>query len=112
MEQFLSKIKSNQEISFQETITVIEKNFDFTPTAFQNGHQQNAPGENNGSCKIFSFAKLNNLSKEETLSLFGDYYKDVLNTPEANDHQNIRNFMIYGWDGISFEAEALAPKSV
>ncbi|WP_228411668.1 HopJ type III effector protein [Chryseobacterium sp.] len=28
-------------------------------------------------------------------------------TRNVNDHQNIRNFMEFGWDGISFEGEAL-----
>ncbi|MEG0198898.1 MAG: HopJ type III effector protein, partial [Acinetobacter sp.] len=34
----------------------------------------------------------------------------VLATPEATDHQNIRQFMLNGWDGIQFESEALAAK--
>ncbi|WP_228411669.1 HopJ type III effector protein [Chryseobacterium sp.] len=28
-------------------------------------------------------------------------------TINVNDQQNIRNFMEFGWDGISFEGEAL-----
>ena len=106
---FLEQLQANpKSITFQETIQVIEANYDFTPTAFQNGNQNNNVGENNGSCKIFAFAKLNNLSKEATLACFGAYYfKDVLQNPEAPDHQNIRNFMQFGWDGIQFEEEAL-----
>ena len=96
--------------SFPETIAHIDKNYIFTPTTFKNGNQINNAGENNGSCKIFAFAQLNNLSKEETLSLFGDFYQDVLNTPDATDHQNIRNFMIFGWEGIQFEGEVLRAK--
>ena len=38
--------------SFPETITYIDENFTFTPTAFKNGNQINHAGENNGSCKI------------------------------------------------------------
>jgi len=96
--------------SFPETITYIDENYTFTPTTFKNGNQINHAGENNGSCKIFAFAKLQQFTKEETLALFGDFYQDVLNTPEAADHQNIRNFMIFGWDGIHFEGEALQVK--
>lgn len=49
--------------------------------------------------------------KEETLALFGDFYRnDVLKNPGGNDHQNIRNFMEFGWDGILFEGEALREK--
>jgi hypothetical protein len=28
-------------------------------------------------------------------------------TINANDQQSIRNFMVFGWEGISFEGEAL-----
>ena len=109
---FLEKLKQTPEaISFTETIAVIEKNFTFIPTAFQNGSQHNAEGENSGSCKLFAFAQLQNLSKEETLTCFGAYYfEEVLRNPEGTNHQNIRNFMKTGWDGIQFEGEALTLK--
>lgn len=96
--------------SFPETIAHIDENYIFTPTTFKNGNQINNAGENNGSCKIFTFAKLHQLTKEETLILFGDFYQDVLNTPDATDHQNIRNFITFGWDGIQFEGVALELK--
>ena len=109
---FLEQLQANpKSITFQETIQVIEANYDFIPTVFQNGNQYNKAGENNGSCKIFAFAKNQNLKKEETLACFGAYYfEDVLKNPEATDHQNIRNFMENGWDGIQFEGEALVSK--
>ncbi len=63
------------------------------------------------SCRIFAFAKIHNLSAEQTLALFGDYYrKDVLGNPDGTDHQNIRNFMRDGWAGIQFDGEALQAK--
>jgi hypothetical protein len=110
---FLEKLKQNPEtISFSETIAVIEGNYTFIPTAFQNGLQYNVEGENSGSCKLFAFAQLQNLSKEETLTCFGAYYFDeVLGNPEGINHQNIRNFIKTGWDGIQFEGEALTLKS-
>lgn len=97
-----------EKIDFKEAIDFIEEHYDFTLTKFTNGKIVNEANENNGSCKIFSFAKLNNLSKEETLALFGTFYRqDVLGNPEGDDHQNIRNFREFGWDAISFEGEAL-----
>jgi len=113
IDNFLNKVKQNPElITFQETIEVIDSNYSFTPTTFKNGNQLNNAGENNGSCKIFAFAKLNNLGKDATLSLFGSYYfDDVLKNPNGNDHQNIRNFITFGWDGISFDGEALELKN-
>jgi hypothetical protein len=112
IDNFLNKVKQNLElITFQETIEVIDSNYSFTPTTFKNGNQLNNAGENNGSCKIFAFAKINNLEKDETLSLFGSYYfDDVLKNPDGIDHQNIRNFITFGWDGILFDGEALKMK--
>ena len=103
--------KSPQEIQFKDVISFIDEHYDFTPTKFTNGNTVNEANQNNGACKIFSFAKLNDLSKEETLNLFGEFYReDVLKNPEGTDHQNIRNFMESGWEGISFEGNALSRK--
>jgi hypothetical protein len=47
------------------------------------------------------------------LSCFGAYYQeDVLGDPDGTNHQNIRNFMKTGWDGIAFYGEALALKKI
>ena len=105
--KLIDKLKAQQAISFQEVIAFIDESYVFTPTAFKNGNQHNNVGENNGSCKVFAFAKLHQLNQDETLRLFGNYYQDVLNTPEASDHQNIRNFMQFGWDGIVFDGDVL-----
>ena len=112
LETYITQLKQfPKTIAFTETIATIEENYVFTPTAFQNGSQHNAAGENSGSCKLFAFAKLHRLSKEETLACFGAYYfEDVLKNPEGNDHQNIRNFIKIGWDGIRFEGEVLDSK--
>lgn len=106
---FIEKIQNKlKEISFDETIVYIDANYQFIPTAFRNGEVYNEKNQNNGSCKIFAFAQILNLSKEETLHLFGDFYrKDVLKHPENTDHQNIRNFIKSGWKGIHFEGKAL-----
>jgi hypothetical protein len=109
---FLEKLKQTPEaITFPETIAVIEANYDFTPTAFENGLQHNAAGENSGSCKLFAFSEIQNLTQAETLSCFGGYYyEDVLKNPNGTDHQNIRNFIKNGWDGIAFYGSALVLK--
>jgi len=111
---FIEKIKSNTAVSFDETIAVITENYHYQPTEFSNGLGEqslvNQAGTNEGSCKIFSFAQINRLDQPQTLSLFGDYYRDVLNDPHGTGHQNIRNFMQYGWDGIHFKGAALTAK--
>jgi len=112
MKQFLQKLaKTPDSITFQDTIALIDANYDFTPTAFRNGEVQNDAGQNNGSCKLFSFAKLHKLSPQLTLQCFGNYFReDVLQHPLGTDHQNIRNFIKHGWYGIVFQGEALTPK--
>jgi hypothetical protein len=99
-------------VEFADVIAVIEEYYAFEPTAFQNGNLQNQAGENSGSCKIFSFAKLHGLSEEQTLACFGHYYRDdVLGNPAGSDHGNIRNFMQTGWQGIEFSGQALTAKA-
>ncbi len=104
---FLEKIHSKTPVSFNETIAVITENYAYQPTEFGNGLLVNNAGSNEGSCKIFAFALIHQLSDQQTLNLFGDYYHDVLNNPDGTDHQNIRNFIHYGWQGISFKNQAL-----
>lgn len=110
--ELVEKIKTQLgSIQFSEIIETVDANYTFTPTAFKNGETINEANQNNGSCKVFSFAKKQNLTKEETLACFGDYYRiDVLGNQEGTDHQNIRNFIKFGWEGIVFEGEALSEK--
>ncbi len=110
--EFLNQLSTTPDsIRFDDTMAVIEANYTFTPTAFTNGSADNAANSNNGSCKIFAFGLLNNLSQAQTLACFGDFYRqDVLENPEGDSHQNIRNFMQTGWDGIHFTGDALAAK--
>jgi hypothetical protein len=112
IQEFKTKLKSNPtSINFAETMQVIEDNFNFTPTTFTNGEIKNSAGENSGSCKLFAFAVAQKLRKEETLFCFGEHYKNVLEDVNGDSHQNIRNFMKFGFDGLSFEGEALELKS-
>lgn len=110
---FLQKAQNQQPISFDETINVIAENYHYQPAEFSNGLGDDKlislAGVNQGSCKIFALGLLHQLTTEQTLNLFGDYYHiDVLNNPEGTDHQNIRNFIKYGWDGICFQNQALS----
>jgi|TARA_R110002096_G_scaffold194592_1_gene376848 hypothetical protein len=97
-------------LNFSETMAVIDALYDFTPTGFSNGETRNEAGENNGSCKLFAFAQLSNFSEPETLALFGEFFRDVLATPDGKDHQNIRQFIKTGWSGICFDAAPLTEK--
>ena len=97
-------------VSFKEVIEFIEGHFEHTPTAFKNGAAYNEASQNQGSAKVFAFAKTNKLSGADTLYLFAEHYQSVLDHPDAEDHQNIRQFMSNGWSGIVFEGEALKEK--
>ena len=105
----LSGLKANS-IQFSEVISFIEIYYQYQPTAFKNGDAFNEANQNQGSAKVFAFAQLNNLSKEDTLFLFAEHYQSVLSNPTGTDHQNIRQFMIHDWEGIKFEGEALKSK--
>ena len=98
------------EAKFADVLAFIDERYTHTPTAFQNGAQHNAADQNQGSAKVFSFAQLQGLNEAQTLSLFAEHYAAVLATPEQTDHQNIRQFMLNGWNGIRFEANALTAK--
>ncbi|MBC7002347.1 HopJ type III effector protein [Photobacterium sp. BZF1] len=117
MEALLAKLKSQPDsVSFPEVMTAIERNYTYQPVPFTNGLGNdtliNDAGTNEGSCRIFAFAKLNKLSEAETLACFGDYYRiDVLQNPDGNDHQNIRHFMKYGWQGIQFDEAPLIERA-
>lgn len=110
IEQLLSDL-SEKKAMFSDVISFIDTHYDFTETAFDNGSQKNSAGENSGSCRVFSVAKVHDLSAENTLALFAEHYNDVLNTPDGDDHQNIRQFMQHGWSGIQFHGNALKVKN-
>ena len=116
LNDFLSRLANEPHtIAFADTMAVIEANYTFTACAFNNHGLKSAVGENNGSCKIFAFAKLNQLSKQNTLDCFGAFYRDdVLGNPNEHDHMNIRTFMLAPeatpFLGLSFDGEPLKEK--
>ncbi len=114
LESVLHKMKNNPEnIEFDDTMGIVDSLYIFTPTSFKNGDLINEAGQNSGSCKIFSFARLHSMTPEQTLACFGGYYRnDVLKHPENSDHQNIRNFIKTGWSGIVFDNEPLKARTV
>lgn len=112
VKEFLAQVKSGKRVSFEDTMNIIKEHYDYLPARFTNGvgvtRLVNAAGTNEGSCRIFSFARLNRLAPEHTLALFGDYYwTDVLQNPDGSDHANIRTFMKHGWAGVAFDHEPL-----
>jgi len=101
---------NNKAIAFKDVIAFIDGKYQHHPTAFKNGDNHNEATQNQGSARVFAFAQLNNLSQKDTLLLFAEHYQAVLDTPDATDHQNIRQFIAHGWPGLIFEGKALEPK--
>ena len=103
LKELVMKVMTDHEsITFAYAIDAVESNYDIVPVPFSVGSVESAAGENMGSAKILSAGKMLMLSSEVTLWLFGEIYRDVLNTPEGIDHPNIRAFMEGGWDAVSF----------
>jgi hypothetical protein len=101
----LNKIKNLEIIKFNDLMEYIDNNYNYQNTAFKNGNIFNKIDENQGSGKVFYFASENNLTKEQTLFCFGEHYQDVLSDKDGDSHQNIRNFMEFGWSGIDFNTK-------
>ncbi len=116
LENLLQKITTKMDqVTFDEVLLTIADTYHYSPSRLTNGLADDQvvslPGSNEGSCKIFAFAKLNDLTAEQTLHCFGNYYRhDVLEHPQADDHDNIRSFMRHGWNGIQFEPMPLTAK--
>ncbi len=104
----LSRIKAGLPVDFNDTQQVIKQYYQYHPVCFTNGPESdqliNEAGTNEGSCRIFYFARLHGLNESETLHLFGAFYReDVMVHPEGQNHPNIRQFMKYGWGGIHYQ---------
>ena len=109
-ETFLQQLNSDEHV-FTTTLEFIETWFDFTPSAFQNGSVANAVDQNQGSCKVFALAQLLELTQEQALRCFGEHYRDVVATPEVDNHHNLRRLLKEGLADISFDSFPLTQKA-
>jgi hypothetical protein len=107
---FIAALDSNDHL-FASTLAFIGQWFDFTPSAFNNGGVQNSAEQNQGSCKVFALAQLLQLSKEQALRCFGEHYRDVLATPDVDNHHNLRRVLRDGLADISFDQFPLTAKA-
>ncbi|MDY6981918.1 MAG: HopJ type III effector protein [Pseudomonadota bacterium] len=107
---FLHSIESDTH-AFSTTLAFINEWYDFTPTAFRNGHVANTAEQNQGSCRVLAFALMNMLSSEQALKCFGEHYRDVLATPDVDNHHNLRRLQKEGLVDIHFDGTPLRRKS-
>lgn len=97
---FAEKVKGGAEVTLKETLTLIDDNYEYVAVTFANGDIVNQPNENMGSAKVFSFGLMTQMDEKATLALFGEVYRNL--DPNGTDHQNIRNFLKYGWSKVVF----------
>jgi len=129
LSELVAKVKSNPEqITLSQAIAAIESQYDVVPRPFSVGTVHNEAGECVMTATILSAGRVLNLSRERTLWLFGEIYREYTPSgvkfveyipPEVypgyaeNMHANIRTFMQCGWDGVSFpEGLALQDKNL
>ena len=115
LESMIEKIKKQpDDVRFGDLIATIDAFYHYSPVHFTNGLGDdallNAAGMNQGSCKIFAFALIHKLTEQETLSCFGEHYREVLTDPQGAKHANIRRFMQDGWQGVRFDQMPLLRK--
>ena len=71
--QLIEQLENTPEnVEFDQVISIIAENYNYQPTSFTNGVDDNMAineaGTNEGSCKLFSFGLLNQLSDTEMLA--------------------------------------------
>ncbi len=108
--EFLTQL-TQPDFQFETTLAFIENNYNFTPSAFNNGGVINSAEQNQGSCKVFALATLLNFSKDQTLACFGQHYRDVVATPNVDNHHNLRRIVKEDVDNISFDQFPLEQKA-
>ncbi len=101
---------AQDDFQFETTLAFIEQHYHFTPSAFNNGTVVNSAEQNQGSCKVFALAQLLNLTQQQALACFGQHYRDVLATPDIDNHHNLRRVLKEGLVNITFAKFPLEQK--
>ena len=111
IQSFIERLRLNADsIAFAEVIDLIDTYYHHTPTAFSNGSLINQAGENQGSAKVLSFARLHGLTNKRPFTVLPSIGVRCVQIPMAADHQNIRQFMQNGWDGVQLSEACLTIK--
>lgn len=96
---------------FSTTLEFVEQWFEFNATAFKNGSVSNTAEQNQGSCKVLALAEQLELNDQQTLLCFGEHYRDVVATPDVDNHHNLRRLQRDGRTDIQFDQFPLTAKS-
>ena len=84
IQTFIERLRSNADsVTFAEVIDLIDTYYHHTPTAFSNESAINQAGENQGSAKVLSFARLHGLTEQETTTVLLGIGVRCVQTPMA-----------------------------
>ena len=61
--------------------------------------------------ELYTFVRLHQLTEQQTLTCFGEHYREVLAEPQGTSHMTIRIFMRQGWSGLSFDGMSLKERT-
>lgn len=95
---------------FDNIIAFIDENFEFIDCVMTINQINSFVGQNVKSKKIYATAILLEVDITEALTWFGKYYRDVCNTPNQDNHANIRNVIRVGIENVYFSIEGLPLK--
>lgn len=105
-EQFTARL-GTPEHCFADTLSYIDQQYNYQPSAFDNGTVHNSAEQNQGSCKVLAMAKDLELTGQQALQCFAEHYQSVLSDPAGSDHANIRALMSSGLNAVSFANQPL-----
>lgn len=100
--QFLQHLNTSNHL-FSDTLDFISTWYEVAPSAFRNGNVHNDVDSNQGSGQILALAQLLGLTSEQTLLCFGEHYRHVQATPDANTHLNLREIIMQPERTVEFE---------
>lgn len=105
-EQFIALL-GTPEHCFADTLSYIDQQYHYQPSAFDNGAVHNSAEQNQGSCKVLAMAKDLQLTDQQALQCFAEHYQAVLSDPAGSDHANIRALMSSGLSAVAFAHQPL-----
>jgi len=108
--EFLQQLPQTDFV-FETTLEFIEAHYTFTASAFNNVGVINSDKQNQGSCKVFAFGQLFELTQQQALQCFGQHYLDVLATPEVDNHLHLRLVLKDGLADLPFDHFPLEKKA-
>ena len=107
---FIQQI-SAEDFQFATTLAFVDTHFDFVATGFDNGSVRNEADQNQGSAKVLALSEQLGLDKTQTLQCFGEHYRDVLATPDVENHHNLRRLLKEGVTEVRFDQFPLSLKA-